>query len=130
MGLTLLFVFIILSVGVSLVVMLVCRAPFERVLRHVASEQTVPSWLFFIKLVILIGGISRGVSFSQRDFIEVPAWIELEGTILRLYAVVLETLRGVLHSLAYVLITLAVAFVVVRAVELIKQRPPGAPGQP
>lgn len=130
MFLTLLVVTFVIAFVVSSIVVLFFSKPIDTILSRIISDEISKSWWRYMIFAIYVTGISAGVRIwdlekyiTQRDF-EGAEIITLnsERWILEVYRTVISTLQGVAWMLLVFFIFALVAYVIVRAFELKKNR--------
>jgi len=138
MSLILLVAEVILSLGISWYVVRLLSQPTEKILNRITSSDEISrAWLKFVKFAIYVAGVSGGVKLTEKDIEEFLTIIErdtgrvnpftymymLSRIALEICMAVIGALRGIFWFLAYFFIALAIAFIIVRAIELIKSKP-------
>ena len=121
MFLTLLTATIIISLAVSWLVVRILSQPIGLILHRITSDETSRAWLKYITFAIYVAGVSNGAGVSEKDALGMEyGRYRVEQLSLEIYGTIIGAFRGIFWFLAYFFIVAAAAFVIVRAVELIK----------
>ena len=128
---------VIVSLGISWYIVRILSQSIEKILNRITSDETSRAWLKFVKFAIYVAGVSGGMRLTEKD-IEEPSMRIMEigfaGLDSRMYMYVVSrlaleiceavigALRGIFWFLAYFFIAAAIAFVIVRVIELIKSK--------
>ena len=122
MFLTLLIATILISLAISWYVVKTFSPAIAQILRRITSDETSGAWLKYVRFAIYIAGLSNGAGVSERDVLGFSEF-RLERLSLDIYGTIIGAFRGIFWFLAYFFIVTAIAFVIVRVVELIKAKP-------
>jgi hypothetical protein len=124
MFLILLIATILISLVISWSVVRILSLAIGQILHRITSDETSRAWLKYVKFAIYVAGILNGSGVSERDVIGLGfGEFRVERLSLEIYGTIIGALRGIFWFLAYFLIGAAIAFVIVRVVELIKTKP-------
>ena len=130
MFITLLIVTFVIAFVVSSIVVLFFNKPLDKILSRIISDEISKAWLKYLKFAIYVTGISSGVRIHQiekyitRPMHEHAEIVQLttERWILEVYRTVIGTLQGVAWMLLVFFVFALIAYVIVRAFELKKNR--------
>ena len=130
MFITLLAVTFMIAFAVSTIVVLVFTKPINDILVRIISDEISKAWSKYLKFAIYITGISSGVRiWALEKYITKPTGqgaeivqLNAERWVLEVYRTVIETLQGVAWMLLVFFVFALIAYVIVRAFELKKQR--------
>lgn len=140
MPLTLLVVEVVISLVISWYVVRILSQPIEKILHRITSDETSRAWSKYVKFAIYVTGMSGGVKVAEKDLDQFMRMLEVSlsgsyGSLGRgytvwslsteIWAVVIGALKGIFWFLSYFLIAAAIAFIIVRVIELIKSKPAG-----
>lgn len=136
------FILVLLEVVASLVISwYVVRAlgqSIEKILNRITSDETSRAWSKCVKCAIFVAGVSGGIRVTEKDvqefgmrmmersFAEFDSRLYmymLSGLAWKICEAVIGALRGIFWFLAWFFIAAAIAFVIVRVIELIKSKP-------
>ena len=137
MFLTLLVAEVIISFATSWYILRILSQSIAIILNRITSDETSRAWLKFVKFAIYVAGVSSGVRVTEKDIEELMRIMEVGfaglGSRLYMYVIsrlafemcesVIGALRGIFWFLAYFFIAVAIAFAIIRVVELIKSKP-------
>jgi len=130
MFITLLIVTFVIAFAVSSIVVLVFARPINSILVRIIADQISSAWSKYLKFAIYITGISSGVRIRALEkYITRPRYenseivqLTAERWVLEVYRTVIGTLQGVAWMLLVFFIFALVAYVIVRAFELKRQK--------
>jgi hypothetical protein len=130
MFITLLVVTFAISFAVSTAVVLMFAKPVDGILRRVISDPISQAWTKYVNFAIYVVGISSGVRIWELEKYVTPAQykdaqvVELtrDRWVLEVYRTIIETLQGIAWMLLVFFAVALVAFVIVRAFELKRDR--------
>lgn len=130
MFITLLIVTFMIAVVVSSTVVLIFAKPIDNILVRIISDKISKAWSKYLKFAIYITGISSGVRIWELEkYITEPRYegskvvnLNLDRWVLEVYRTVIESLQGIAWVLLVFFVFALVAYVIVRAFELKKQR--------
>ena len=130
MFITLLIVTFAIAFTVSSIVVLVFAKPVNNILKRIISDKISQAWSRYLKFAIYITGISSGVRIWELEkYITKPrhegaeiVQLNAERWVLELYRTIIETLQGIAWMLLVFFVFALVAYVIVRAFELKKQK--------
>lgn len=118
----------VLAFVVCFVVARIFRAPINRILQRLVTEDIFVAWVKYIVFAIYVVGISGGVRvWDLEKYISPPAEggaiLELtqERWVLELYRTVIGTLQSIAWMLLLFFIFALLAYVIVKGLELRKQ---------
>jgi hypothetical protein len=129
MFITLLIVTFFISLAVSVGSVYFFQSSLKRVLSRIVTEELADAWLKYIKFAAYVVGISGGVRIYQLELYvhpindEIPIKIlDSQAWILEVYSTIIETLQSIAWMLFIVFVVTLIAFVIVRAFELRKNK--------
>jgi ABC-type transport system involved in multi-copper enzyme maturation permease subunit len=130
MFITLLVVTFIISVAVCSIVVLSFGKPISRILHRLIADDISQAWSKYLKFAIYVIGVSSGVRIWELEKYITPPHIKdspiVELTrdrwVLEVYRTIIESLQGIAWSLLVFFVFALIAFVIVRAFELRKER--------
>jgi hypothetical protein len=134
---TLLVAEVVISLVISWCVVRILRQPTEQILHRITSDETSRAWLKYVKFAIYVAGVSGGVKIAEKDFEKFMRMAEVNYSgsyalgygymvwllTAEIWEAVVGALGGIFWFLAYFFIAAAIAFVIVRVLELIKSKP-------
>ena len=129
MFITLLVVTFTIALATSLGVVRLFRGPVESILGRVVEKTLAGAWHRYLNFAVVVVGVSGGVRIwelekyiTPRELDALPIALNLDRWVLEVY----RTLIGTLQSAAWLLLVFfsvaLIAFVVVRAVEILRPR--------
>jgi hypothetical protein len=128
MFMTLLLINFILAFAVCFIVARIFRAPINKILQRLVSEEIYIAWARYIVFATYVVGISGGVRIWDLErYITPPtqggAILELtqERWVLELYRTLIGTLQNIAWMLLLFFFVALVAYVIVKGLELRKQ---------
>jgi hypothetical protein len=130
MFLTLLAVTFLISLGVSWLVVWIFTKPITAILQRIIADNISRAWVTYLKFGMFVTGISSGVRIwaleqyiTPRPLADGQA-LELnrDRWILEVYRTIIESLQGLAWVLLVFFIFALIAFVIVRGMELRKQK--------
>ncbi len=131
MFIALLVVTLLVSLGVSLVVVRSFSNPLDGILKRIIADEISNAWLRYLKFAMIVVGISAGVRIHELEKYITP-WrgdkeqhiLALTGNrwVLELYRTVMETLQGIAWMLLVFFCIALIAYVIVRIAELKRDR--------
>jgi hypothetical protein len=128
MFMTLLLINFILAFAVCFIVARIFRAPINKILQRLVSEEIYIAWARYIVFATYVVGISGGVRIWDLErYITPPtqggAILELtqERWVLELYRTLIGTLQSIAWMLLLFFFVALVAYVIVKGLELRKQ---------
>ena len=128
MFMTLLLINFILAFAVCFIVARIYRAPINKILQRLVSEEIYIAWARYIVFATYVVGISGGVRIWDLErYITPPtqggAILELtqERWVLELYRTLIGTLQSIAWMLLLFFFVALVAYVIVKGLELRKQ---------
>ncbi len=127
---TLLAVTFLISLAVSFLVVQLFRRPIDAILQRVIDDAISHAWARYLRFAIFVVGISSGVNLYKIErYITAPQRegarvVDLTATrwVLEVYRTIIETLQGIAWMLLVFFIFALIAFVIVRAFELVGKR--------
>lgn len=124
MFLTLLVVEILISLVIAWLIVRIFSQPIEKILHRISPDETSRAWLTYVKFAIYVAGLSGGVKITERDVADFEfRMFPSSRWAFEIYTTIIGALRSIFWFFAYLFIVLAIAFVIVRVVELIKSKP-------
>ena len=136
MFLILLVLEVVASLVISWYVVRALSQSIEKILNRITSDETSLAWSKCVKFAIYVAGVSGGMRVTEKDFQEFgmmergfPAFDSriymsmVLGLVWKICEAVIGALRGIFWFLACFFIAAAIAFVIVRVIELIKSKP-------
>lgn len=131
MFITLLGVNLVLAFVVSLIVATIFRAPINKILQRLVTEDIYIAWAKYLTFAIYVVGISGGVRFWDLEKYITPLTqggpvvvLTQERWVLELYRTIIGTLQSITWMLLLFFIFALVAYVIVKGLELRKQSKP------
>lgn len=128
MFVTLLVVNFLLAFAVSFIVARLFRAPVNRILERLVTEDLFVAWAKYIVFAIYVVGISGGVRvWDLEKYITPPTQggaivlLTQERWVLELYRTVIGTLQGIAWMLLLFFVFALIAYVIVKGLELRRQ---------
>ena len=130
MFITLLAVTFVISAAVSAIVVRIFAKPVEGILQRIISDPISQAWVKYIKFAVYVVGISNGVRIWELERYITPPSIQnaqiLQLTrdrwVLEVYRTIIESLQGIAWLLLVFFAVALVAFVLVRIVELRREK--------
>ena len=137
MFITLLIVTFVIAFAVSTLVANFFRQPIDKILSRIITDEISKAWSKYLLFAIYVTGISSGVRiWDLEKYITQPQFegakiVSLTGQrwVLEVYRTVIETLQGIAWMLLVFFVFALVAYVIVRAFELKRQKPEPKPPQ-
>jgi hypothetical protein len=129
---------VVASLVISWYVVRALSQSIEEILNRITSDQTSRAWAKYVKFAIYVAGVSGGMRITEKDFQEFgmrmmeKSFAEFDsriyislvsGLVWKICEAVIGALRGIFWFLACFFIAAAIAFVIVRVIELIKSKP-------
>jgi ABC-type xylose transport system permease subunit len=128
MFVTLLVVNFLLAFAVSFIVAWLFRAPINRILERLVTEDLFVAWAKYIVFAIYVVGISGGVRvWDLEKYITPPTQgsaivlLTQDRWVLELYRTVIGTLQGIAWMLLLFFVFALIAYVIVKGLELRRQ---------
>jgi len=128
MFLLLLFATFAVALGVSLAVMWVFTKPIDSVLQRIIADEISAAWSKYMKLAILVVGVSSGVPVHDLERyvsatlggreVQSAASLGFDRWIFELYRAAIETLQGIAWMLLVFFVFALIAYVMVRIGEM------------
>jgi hypothetical protein len=117
-----------ISVIVCAIIVRIFRKPVDSILDRIIADSISKAWSTYLRFAIFVTGISGGVNLRKiEQYITAPQSkngriVELTPIrwLLEIYRTIIETLQGIAWMLLVFFLFALIAFVIVRAVELIK----------
>jgi len=117
-----------ISVVVCAIIVRIFRKPVDSILDRIIADPISKAWSTYLRFAIFVTGISGGVNLRKiEQYITAPQLkngriVELTPIrwLLEIYRTVIETLQGIAWMLLVFFLFALIAFVIVRAVEVIK----------
>jgi hypothetical protein len=131
MFLVLLLVTLVVAVGVSFFVVRLFAGPIDGILKRIIADDISSAWSKYMRFAIYVVGTSKGVRIWELEKYITPARPDEGGQILQLtgqrwvletYRSVIETLEGIAWMLLVFFVFALIAYVIVRAFEIRRQR--------
>lgn len=130
MFVTLLIVTFVIAFAVSTVIVVFFKRPLDRILARIIADEISRVWSKYLMFAIYVTGISSGVRiWDLEKYITEPRYegskiVELTGErwVLEVYRTIISTLQGVAWMLLVFFVFALVAYVIVRAFELKRQK--------
>jgi ABC-type transport system involved in multi-copper enzyme maturation permease subunit len=137
MFITLLIVTFVIAFVVSTIVARFFRQPIDKILARIITDEISKCWSKYLMFAIYVTGISSGVRiWALEKYITQPQYegaeiVKLTGQrwVLEVYRTIIETLQGIAWMLLVFFVFALVAYVIVRAFELKRQKPELKPQQ-
>lgn len=137
MFITLLIVTFVIAFAVSTIVANFFRHPIDKILSRIITDEISKAWSKYLLFAIYVTGISSGVRiWDLEKYITQPQFegakiISLTGQrwVLEVYRTIISTLQGIAWMLLVFFVFALVAYVIVRAFELKRQKPESRPQQ-
>ncbi|HKW88905.1 MAG TPA: hypothetical protein VJN21_09125 [Candidatus Acidoferrales bacterium] len=132
MFLALLLVTLIASVAASAVVVWIFAKPIDRILARIVADELSQAWTKYITFAEYVVGISSGVNINLLEQYITPQEhgssysLTANRWILEVYRAIIGALDGLAWMLLLFFMFALVAYVIVRAFELRKERSPAA----
>jgi uncharacterized membrane protein YedE/YeeE len=131
MFVTLLVVTFVIAFGVSTIVARFFREPLDKILSRIISDDISRTWSKYLIFAIYVTGISSGVRiWDLEKYITEPRFegakivnLTAERWVLEVYRTAISTLQGIAWMLLVFFVFALVAYVIVRAFELKRQKP-------
>ena len=128
MFITLLIVNFIVAIIVCVIIAKMFKAPIDKILQRLVSEDIYSTWSRYIVFAIYVVGISAGVRvwdlekyISPKGKDEAVLELTSDRWVLEIYRTVIGTLQGNAWMLLLFFIFALIAYVIVRGLELRKQ---------
>jgi hypothetical protein len=118
----------LVSLAVAFCVLLFLGRMIERALRRLVPDEESRDWIRFIKLATYVAALPRTIPFTDADMVRLRWWNSQAGELLmdtvpiKLYLIIGEALRQVFQVLGFFFIVVAVAYAIIRAIELNKSQ--------
>ena len=130
MFITLLVVTFAIALVVSTIVVLVFKKPVDKILTRIIADQISIAWSKYLVFAIYITGVSSGVRiWDLEKYVTEPEYegaeiVELTSQrwVLEVYRTVVSTLQGIAWMLLVFFVFALIAYVIVRAFELKRQK--------
>ena len=130
MFITLLAVTFAIALVVSTIVVLVFKKPVDKILNRIIADKISTAWSKYLVFAIYITGLSSGVRiWDLEKYITEPEYegakiVELTSQrwVLEVYRTVVSTLQGIAWMLLVFFVFALIAYVIVRAFELKRQK--------
>jgi len=134
MFITLLIVTFVIAFAVSTLVANFFRQPIDKILGRIITDEISKAWSKYLLFAIYVTGISSGVRIWELEkYITQPQYegISLTGQrwVLEVYRTIISALQGIAWMLLAFFVFALVAYVIVRAFELKRQKPESRPQQ-
>jgi hypothetical protein len=137
MFITLLIVTFVIAFVVSTIIANFFRHPIDKILSRIITDEISKAWSKYLLFAIYVTGISSGVRiWDLEKYITQPQFegakiISLTGQrwVLEVYRTIISTLQGIAWMLLVFFVFALVAYVIVRAFELKRQKPEPKPQQ-
>ncbi len=130
MFVTLLIVTFVIAFAVSTIVVCIFKKPLDKILARIISDEISRVWAKYLIFAIYVTGISSGVRiWDLEKYITEPRFegskivqLTSERWVLEVYRTIISTLQGVAWMLLVFFVFALVAYVIVRAFELKRQK--------
>ena len=130
MFVTLLIVTFVISFAVSTIVARFFREPLDKILSRIIADDISKAWSKYLIFAIYVTGISSGVRiWDLEKYITEPRFegakivnLTAERWVLEVYRTAISTLQGIAWMLLVFFVFALVAYVIVRAFELKRQK--------
>ena len=130
MFLTLLIVTFIISISLCSIIVKIFNKSLMSILNRLIEESISDSWLKYLKFAIYVVGISSGVRIWELEKYITPIdpekseviILNSDRWILEVYRTIIGTLEGIAWLLLVFFIFALIAYVIVRSVELKKEK--------
>lgn len=129
MFIALLLVTLVVAALCSTIVVMVFRTPLNAILNRIVSDELGFAWAKYLSFAIYVVGISGGVRiYDLERYVEQPRdeWtppvLTIERWILEVYRTIIESLQAIALLLLAFFVAALIAFVIVRAFELKRER--------
>jgi peptidoglycan/LPS O-acetylase OafA/YrhL len=131
MFVTLLVVTFVIAFAVSTIVARFFREPLDKILSRIIADDISRTWSKYLIFAIYVTGISSGVriwdleKYITAPHVEGAKIINLTGQrwVFEVYRTVIETLQGIAWMLLIFFVFALIAYVIVRAFEMKRQKP-------
>ena len=128
MFVTLLVVTFLISFAVSTIVARFFREPLDKILSRIIADDISKAWSKYLIFAIYVTGISSGVRvWALEKYISESTTLTGQRWIFEVYRTVIETLQGIAWMLLVFFVFALIAYVIVRAFELKRQKPEQKP---
>jgi len=130
MFVTLLIVTFVIAFSVSTVIVVFFKKPLDKILARIISDEISKAWSKYLLFAIYVTGISSGVRiWDLEKYITEPRYegskivqLTSERWVLEVYRTIISTLQGVAWMLLVFFVFALIAYVIVRAFELKRQK--------
>jgi hypothetical protein len=123
MFVTLLVVTFVIAFGVSTIVARFFREPLDKILSRIIADDISKAWSKYLIFAIYVTGISSGVRIWKIEKYITDAYtLTGQRWVFEVYRTVIETLQGIAWMLLVFFVFALIAYVIVRAFELKRQK--------
>jgi hypothetical protein len=137
MFITLLIVTFVIAFVVSTIIANFFRHPIDKILSRIITDEISKAWSKYLLFAIYVTGISSGVRiWDLEKYITQPQFegakiisLTSQRWVLEVYRTIISTLQGIAWMLLVFFVFALVAYVIVRAFELKRQKPEPKPQQ-
>jgi hypothetical protein len=124
MFVTLLVVTFLIAFAVSTIVARFFREPLDKILSRIIADDISKAWSKYLIFAIYVTGISSGVRiWSLEQYINESTALTGQRWVLEVYHTIIGTLQGIAWMLLVFFVFALVAYVIVRAFEMKRQKP-------
>jgi hypothetical protein len=124
MFVTLLIVTFVIAFTVSGIVAWFFKEPLTQILSRIIADDISKAWSKYLIFAIYVTGISSGVRiWAMEQYIKENTSLTGQRWVFEVYRTVIETLQGIAWMLLVFFVFALVAYVIVRAFELKRQKP-------
>jgi len=130
MFITLLIVTFVIAFAVSTIIVFFFKKPLDKILARIISDEISKAWSKYLLFAIYVTGISSGVRiWDLEKYITEPRYegskivqLTSERWVLEVYRTIISTLQGIAWMLLVFFVFALIAYVIVRAFELKRQK--------
>jgi hypothetical protein len=124
MFVTLLVVTFLIAFAVSTIVARFFREPLDKILSRIIADDISKAWSKYLIFAIYVTGISSGVRiWSLEQYINESTALTGQRWVLEVYHTIIGTLQSIAWMLLVFFVFALVAYVIVRAFEMKRQKP-------
>jgi hypothetical protein len=124
MFVTLLVVTFLIAFAVSTIVARFFREPLDKILSRIIADDISKAWSKYLIFAIYVTGISSGVRiWAIEKYVTESTSLTGQRWVLEVYHTIIGTLQGIAWMLLVFFVFALVAYVIVRAFEMKRQKP-------
>ena len=124
MFVTLLVVTFLIAFAVSTIVARFFREPLAQILSRIIADDISKAWSKYLIFAIYVTGISSGVRiWTIEKYVTETTALTSQRWVFEVYRTIIETLQGIAWMLLVFFVFALVAYVIVRAFEMKRQKP-------